>query len=94
MQLTAAFFRVLRAPGPEPLTPVELNRMARKVVGAIDNETGNRTAHSQRVAQLYAVARQIQHAAEAKCGEMTAHKIISFLATVFMRSYLPRLVPR
>jgi hypothetical protein len=90
MQRIAAF---LRTPIAETNTPtaVELNQRAREIVDDIDNETGNRTAHSQRVARLYAVARDIQHAAEAGAKEMTAYKIVAFLADVCVRSYLPRL---
>lgn len=94
MQQTAGFLRRLRSLIPTPMTPAELDRRARKVVEDIDAETGSRTAHSQRVAQLYGVARQIQHAAEGKCSEMTTYRLVAFLAEVCKRSYLPRLVPR
>jgi hypothetical protein len=93
MQRLTAFLRK-QSPDVDPLAPVELNRMARRVVDAIDGETGSRTAHSQRVARLYAVARDIQHAAESGCKEMTTYKIVAFLMAVLTRSYLPRLAPR
>jgi hypothetical protein len=93
MQRIAGLLRSL-LPVTDPMTPLEVNRRAREVVDAIDNETGSRTAHSQRVAQLYAVARQIQHAAEAGAKDMTAHAIVRFLADVCVRSYLPRLAAR
>jgi hypothetical protein len=79
---------------PQPLSAAELNRRAHEVIAAIDADTGSRTAHAQRVAQLYAVARMIQRAAEAKCGEVTAYGILKFLGTVFARSFLPTLAPR
>jgi hypothetical protein len=76
------------------MSPADINDRARAVIDAIDNETGTRTAHSQRVARLYSIARDIQHACEAGCGEVTAYKMINFLMTVFARSYLPRLAAR
>jgi hypothetical protein len=96
MQRAASFLRdrFHRAQGAQSLSPADLNRRAREIVDDIDNETGNRTAHSQRVARLYAVARDIQHAAEAGAKEMSAYRIVAFLADVCLRSYLPRLVPR
>jgi DNA-directed RNA polymerase specialized sigma subunit len=92
MQRIAAFLRDDSA--ALPMSARELDRRAREVVGAIDNETGSRTAHAQRVARLYNIARDIQNACEAGCGADTARKIIGFLSTVLMRSYLPRLAPR
>lgn len=97
MQRAADFIRErLRSliPPFDPMSPAELNRRAREVVDAIDDETGDRTSHAQRVAQIYGVARQIQRAGEKQCGEMTVYRIIAFLFEVCKRSYLPRLVPR
>jgi hypothetical protein len=93
MQRSAGLLRSL-VPATDSMAPVDLNRRARDIVDAIDGETGSRTAHSQRVARLYAVARDIQHAAESGCKELTTYRIIAYLATVCARSYLPRLAPR
>jgi hypothetical protein len=93
MQRIAARVRDL-VPTLDPMSPADINDRARAVIDAIDNETGTRTAHSQRVARLYSIARDIQHACEAGCSETTAYRIVSFLADVFVRSYLPRLAAR
>jgi hypothetical protein len=97
MESTAAFLRDrLRSliPTFDPMAPAELNQRAREVIENIDAETCTRTAHSQRVARLYAMARDIQHAKEAGAGEMTVYRIVSFLFDVLKRSYLPTMAPR
>jgi hypothetical protein len=97
MESTAAFLRDrLRSliPTFDPMAPAELNQRARTVIENIDAETGNRTAHSQRVARLYSIARDIQHTKEAGAGEMTVYRIVSFLFDVLKRSYLPTMAPR
>lgn len=71
----------------DEMSAAEINRRARAVVEAIDAETGNRHAHSARVGQLYHVARQIQHAHNAKAQLVTVHKIIVFLMAVIASSY-------
>lgn len=93
MQRIAAFVRSM-LPDTNAHSPLELNERAREIVNDIDNDTGVRTAHSQRVARLYAVARDIQHAREAGAGEMTTYRLVAFLRDVFVRSYLPKLSPR
>jgi hypothetical protein len=91
MQRIAALLRGIRSLDTNAPSPVELNQRAREVVDAIDNETGQRTAHSQRVARLYSVARDIQHARAAGAKDITVHEIVKFLGDVFARTYLPRL---
>jgi hypothetical protein len=74
-----------------PMSAAELNQRAREVWDNIADDAGSRTAHTHRIARLYGVARDIQHACEAGAGEMSVYRIIAFLASVFTRSYLPKL---
>jgi hypothetical protein len=73
--------------GPAILSPWDLNQLARGIVDAIDSETGNRKAHNERVARLYAVLRDVQTAAEQEARDVTVHKMIEALAQVWANAF-------
>ena len=73
--------------GPAMFTAWELNQMARTLVESIDTETGNRKAHTERVARLYAVLRDIQHDAEGEARDTTVHKLVETVARVWANAF-------
>ena len=85
-QLTE-FVRERTEAGPAVFSPWKVNQMARTLVASIDAETGNRKGHSQRVARLYAVLRDIQTAAEQEANDMTVHKFVEVIARVWANAF-------
>ena len=97
MQQLTEFIR--ERTGPAIFSPWELNQMARGIVDAIDAETGSRKQHAERVARLYAVLRDVQHAAEGEAKDMTVHRLVetvakvwanAFYVGVYRRAWVPR----
>lgn len=73
--------------GPALFSPWELNQMARGIVDAIDDETGQRKGHGERVARLYAVLRDVQHAAEGEARDVTVHRMVETVARVWANAF-------
>ena len=69
------------------MSPVVMHEKAKAVIEAIDAETGNRQAHSDRVKQLCAVGIQINRARSMGARFHTAHRIVQFFFEVFVANY-------
>jgi hypothetical protein len=82
-QKSSPFLRAI----PEPLTAQEIDRQARAIYENIAAETGSRHTHAGKVARLYLLCRDIQHAALQGARFATVRRVLELIGEVFARSY-------